>query len=98
MERHSNIMYISKLHIPTCPHVNVVVFSVIALIVDILSLYVLLERGKSGPAPIMMEQLLVIAYHNGFPSTPPFDDSECPISASLLQPRKNLMERPVLLS
>ena len=60
LERHSNIMYISKLHIPTCPHVNVVVFSVIALIVDISSLYVLLERGKSGPAP-MVKQLLVIA-------------------------------------
>ena len=43
-------------------------------------------------------KLLVIAKHNGSPSTSPSNDSECPISASLLQPFKKSMELHVALS
>ena len=48
-ERHSNTVYIFKLHGPTCAYVNVVVFSIIESIPGIVSP----GERKSGPAPIM---------------------------------------------
>lgn len=43
-------------------------------------------------------KLLVIAKHNGSLSTPPFNDSDYPISPSLLQPLKTSMEWHIALS